>query len=38
MNLYLLLNLASVVVIIILIFLGRLIYMRGKRLREKLYM
>ena len=38
MNLYILLNLAIVVIIIIFAFLGRLIYMRGKRLREKLYM
>jgi CheY-like chemotaxis protein/nitrogen-specific signal transduction histidine kinase len=38
MNLYILLNLAIVVVAIILTFLGRLIYMRSKRLREKLRM
>ena len=38
MNLYILLNLAIVVIIIIFAFLGRLIYMRGKRLREKTYM
>ena len=38
MNLYILLNLAIVVSAIILVFLGRLIYMRSKRLREKLRM
>ena len=38
MNLYILLNLAIAVIIIIIAFLGRLIYMRGKRLREKTYM
>ena len=38
MNLYILLNLAIAVIIIIIAFLGRLFYMRGKRLREKTYM
>ena len=38
MNLYILLNLGIVVVAIILAFVGRLIYMRSKRLREKLRM
>ena len=38
MNLYILLNLAIVVFAIIFAFLGRLIYMRSKRLREKLRM
>ena len=38
MNLYILLNLAIVVSAIIFAFLGRLIYMRSKRLREKLRM
>ena len=38
MNLYVLINLAIVVVAIILAFVGRLIYMRSKRLREKLRM
>ena len=38
MNLYILLNLAIAVVAIILAFLGRLIYMRSIRLRQKLRM
>lgn len=38
MNLYVLLNLAIVVFAIIFAFFGRLIYMRSKRLREKLRM
>ena len=38
MNLYVLISLAIVVVVIILAFVGRLIYMRSKRLREKLRM
>ena len=38
MNLYILLNLAIVVVAIILAFVGRLIYMRSVRLRQKLRM
>ena len=38
MNLYILLNLAIVVFAIIFAFLGRLIYMRSKRLREKIRM
>ena len=38
MNLYILLNLAIVVVAIILAFVGRLIYMRSIRLRQKLRM